>query len=262
MLNLRCQILGLFSGGSKASGIDNLNTSPAQSAKDSLPIRERVFQESMGQLGIEDTDTWKAINNLVHCLSIAQMWAACGDIIKHALPAGIKAQVRAEGRFTETLLDFTGCVEEYLDWIEDVQGRDSEPAIEIGLLFPALCRHNFMLAIARQGRVDEAFASREAYREEILGQEKVIGALEARLEDDAGTRLLYSQTPTLADSSKLAKDGKWWLANKEKLQKAELLYGVIDIPPQAASQQHKGKHRDGTELLTNSLKKMIFRQAK
>jgi hypothetical protein len=323
MLNLRCQILRAFRMKSNISSSSNLGPSPAESVvwrthKDLLHIHELVFEKSLEQLGIEDVDTWKAVNNLVSCLSECYLWAACGHILMQVLSAGIEGNVRAEGKFAVTLQGVTDIAKTYLDFLEASQGSDSKSATEFRLLLqnwitsirlseiprpeayavtlnnfgvhhqmrgqyeqaekahldsidsclrqngkvPAIYRYNLMLAIARQGRLDEAFAFREAHRAEILGQEGAFGALEHRLEEDARVRQIYDQARALAGSGKLDKDGEWWQANEKELQRAEFRYGMIGILPQAVSQKSKDKPLGGKDSLSNTFKRMRLRRTK
>ncbi|RDW56410.1 hypothetical protein BP6252_14164 [Coleophoma cylindrospora] len=317
MLNLRSRILRRTPKESQISSTGILGPSHAHGAfwnnnEDVISIHERVFKESVEQLGFEDIDTWKAINNLVYCLSMTFRRPAEGRILMQVLPAGIEARVRAEGKFTTTIQSTTDAAENYLDLLEDTQGRDSKAATEFRLLLhswnastglskiseskrnhnsfnnvgvnhqvrgrfeqaekchlasiecfpkqsdevPALYRYNLMLAIARQGRVDEALVLREGHRAEILVQEQIFGALEHRLAEDARIRDLYEHALVLADSGKLEKEGEWWLANEIELRRAEYRYGLIDILPQPE------KPPGMKESLTNTLKRMRLGQIK
>jgi len=320
MLNLRCQILRKSPKPDTMSSIGILDASRTQSTlwpiyKDVVNIHERVFEESLEQLGLEDIDTWKAINNLANCLSEMCLWPACGRILMQVLPAGIEAKVKAEGKFSVTLQNVTECVERYADFLEGTEGKDSQAASGFRLLLqgwitstglstvpesgrnhttlnnlgvshqargryeqaeeahlasiesclkhnntvPALYRYNLMLAIARQGRIDDAFAVREAYRAEIMEEEGAFGVLEHRLAEDARIRQLYDHARTLADSSKLDKEGEWWLANESELRRAEFRYGIIEIMPQAASHKSNDRSWGGKEALASTFKRLRLR---
>jgi tetratricopeptide (TPR) repeat protein len=88
--------------------------------------------------------------------------------------------------------------------------------------------YNLMLAVGRQGRIEEALALRDEHKIEIETAELAFGTLEARLERDKFDLELYKQARGLIAAGLLPKDGEWWRANQNALSRAERRYGFLD----------------------------------
>jgi len=136
MLNLRCMIVRDYA----PPRVDHnraVQQEPGgtQSRGEQLQIYRLVFKESLEQLGIEDVDTWKAVNNLINCLSSYLMLAECGPVLWQVLPGGIAAKIRAEGKFEITLKNMTDTARGYLEYLEGSQNQDAKAAEDFRKLF-------------------------------------------------------------------------------------------------------------------------------
>ena len=312
MLALRCDIRERAAKGSEIREVRKTNASPVEFVNqgadgDILHVRKLVFEESLEHFGIDDIDTWAATGTLLHYLLDRFLWESCGPILMTVLPAGIAANVRAEGPFFIYIDAVIHQAKTYLGFLRISQGRNSQSVTEIcrvlqpwieliqlsegahqdatvfhnrGLHYqstgefeqaekahiesiqlcvkqnegvPTMYRYYLMLAIARQGRLDDAFALREAHRAEILEQEGELGTLEEYLEDDVQGRQFYDEACTLAASGRLVRGGEWWKANETALISTQLRYGIIDIPPPAATEIGP---RMGKGSIVNAFKKL------
>jgi hypothetical protein len=74
-----------------------------------------VYKESMKQFGIQDSDTWRAANNLTGYLEGVCQWAECGSVLRQVFATGIEFKVRAEGKFTATLKELRVRAERYVE---------------------------------------------------------------------------------------------------------------------------------------------------
>jgi hypothetical protein len=109
--------------------------------------------------------------------------------------------------------------------------RSIELCVQAGIPVPGLYLYNLMLAIARQGRLDEAEMFRQEYVAEIAPEEAMYGALPQRMERSAQDQRIYEQAQILLRQGKITKDGEWWRARELQLNRAENIYGVIDVQP-------------------------------
>lgn len=117
------------------------------------------------------------------------------------------------------------------DEAEQQHGRSIELCEEAEIPVPGLYLYNLMLAIARQGRLDEAESFRQEHIAEIAPEEAMYGALQQRMERSAQDRRIYDQAQVLLRQGIITRDGEWWRARELQLNRAENIYGVIDVQP-------------------------------
>lgn len=285
LLNLKASIIRR-SGFRRAAhnGFVCMDPLPLADEEARLHIHELVFTESVKQLGIEDIDSWKAINNLTGFLAEAVQYSKMGPILQQVLPAGIAAKITIEGKFETPIKEITAKANLYLDFLVSSRGQNESvtedfrklltewiscsgssdmPGLrrEHGILnnqavdlqhkgrfeeaeaahrraidlwlaqekgqIPDVYYYNLMLAIGRQGRVEDACALRETHRAELEAAEAALGTLEERLEEDKGVHNLYLQAQTMLDAGDASRDGEWWQVNARALLKAEQCYGIL-----------------------------------
>src|SRR5690606_3519869 len=84
----------------------------------------------------------------------------------------------------------------------------------------SLARSNLMLAIGRDGKLEEALGYRTEYCEEISTQEAIYGTLEKRLEEMRQENELYEMAKERLLKGEGEKGDEWWLQHAKALQKA------------------------------------------
>jgi len=128
MLNLRCMILRRTTGGGEIAmygGFVSSDSSLIPLANEELHSTYiLVYKESMKQFGIEDSDTWRAANNLTGYLEGVFQWAECGSVLQQVFATGIEFKVRAEGKFTVTLQELRFRAERYVESFGDTIGAE------------------------------------------------------------------------------------------------------------------------------------------
>ena len=94
--------------------------------------------------------------------------------------------------------------------------------------------YNLMLAVARQGRVDEAKMVRSAHQAEVQRAESIHGELEKRLACDAEERAVYDEAQRRLDSGQVSREGmktdEWFATHQKTLRKTQLKYGKLQTP--------------------------------
>lgn len=301
MLNLKCLILRSTAQKGVAYKGFVQDSQENRALEEQRQIYEMVFKESLEQLGIEDIDTWKAINNYLGHLRSVFMWVELGPALWEVLSSGIEFKVKAEGKFACTLSNVRATAESYLGYIETSKGNDAESVEKFRTLLqdwitssgcsdticlesfglethlsnrgvelqnmglfeeaerlhlksiemclganqevPEVFRYNLMLAIARQGRIEEAKAYSEQYRADLEGPQAVFGTLEQRMERDRTDREIYDQAQDFLDTGQLISD-EWKQENERVLGRAVYRYGKLEPRPLAVvlgQKKHRGK---------------------
>lgn len=108
--------------------------------------------------------------------------------------------------------------------------------------------YNVMLAIARQGRLEEARSYRKQNLDFISKAEDIHGTLEARMEKDQSDKAIYEEAASKIKRGELYNSGSWWSKNMEALRRAELRYSKLEQLPQSAA----GSDRDETKTQKQS----------
>lgn len=94
--------------------------------------------------------------------------------------------------------------------------------------------YNLMLAVARQGRVDEAKMVRSAHLSEVQRAEAMHGDLERRMVGDGEERAVYEEAQRRLDSGKISREGmktdEWFVRHRKTLKKTQLIYGKLQLP--------------------------------
>jgi tetratricopeptide (TPR) repeat protein len=88
--------------------------------------------------------------------------------------------------------------------------------------------YNLMLAVARQGRLEEACKYRIQHMDIISKEERTFGTLESRLEKDRKDKATYDEAAARLLREGSHNDGPWWEESKEALHRAELRYGKLE----------------------------------
>lgn len=133
MLNLRCQILRTVDPAKRNDAMrlvpPPMNIS-VELREELRAIHMMVLTESVEQLGFEDVDTWKAINNMCGFLSFHSLQSESPPILKYVLKAGIEADVKAEGHFRATLINLTSTAKEIVELLELSSFEQSQDPVE------------------------------------------------------------------------------------------------------------------------------------
>jgi tetratricopeptide (TPR) repeat protein len=114
---------------------------------------------------------------------------------------------------------------------------------QAGELIPGVYLYNLMLAIARQGRLDEAREFREKHLAELAAEEARYGALQQRMERSARNRQIYEEAQSLLQKGEITREGAWWAARKWQLTWAENLYGEIIAQPAVTAENSRTRTR-------------------
>jgi tetratricopeptide (TPR) repeat protein len=89
--------------------------------------------------------------------------------------------------------------------------------------------YNIMLAMARQGRVAQAFAFRKKQNTEITRAEGIHGPLEQRLECDRNDHEVYKQADYGLRTGTIQRGDTWWTCHQDILNRTERRYGHLDV---------------------------------
>jgi tetratricopeptide (TPR) repeat protein len=89
--------------------------------------------------------------------------------------------------------------------------------------------YNVMLAMARQGRVAQAFAFRKKQNTEITRAEGIHGPLEQRLERDRNDQDVYKQADDGLLTGTIQRGDTWWTCHQDILNRTERRYGHLDV---------------------------------
>jgi hypothetical protein len=137
----------------------------------------------------------------------------------------------------------------YLQWKGEFVEAEREHLYSIELCeqagkpVPGLYLYNLMLAIARQGRSDEAREFREKHLAKLAAEEAIYGTLQQRVEQSAQDRQVYEEAQVLLQKGKITREGEWWVARKWQLIRAENLYGEIKAQPAVAVESSRTRMR-------------------
>lgn len=135
MLNLKCMIIrSTATYGDQNQQLDIQNSTDTHAIDEQHKIHTLVMMTSIEHLGLEDIDTWKAINNLIGFLSSTYRWIDCGTVLREVLPVGIKAKVKVDGKFAITLSDLTKKALNYLSHLESTSSSNSADVEEFSKL--------------------------------------------------------------------------------------------------------------------------------
>ena len=88
--------------------------------------------------------------------------------------------------------------------------------------------YNIMLALARQGRVAQAFAFREQHKTEIECVERIHGTCEERLERDRNDHEVYKQAENGLQTGNIRRGDTWWRFHQDVLNRTECRYGHLN----------------------------------
>ncbi|KAH7142064.1 hypothetical protein EDB81DRAFT_653957 [Dactylonectria macrodidyma] len=142
---------------------------------------------------------------------------------------------------------------EALDSLKQLSGENS-PTNDIRGLFE-VAHYNIMLALARQGRVAEALAYRDAHRNDIAIAEDQYDALEVRLERDAEDKETYDQAVLRIAAGEPTSTGQWWQDHAVALGRAQKRYGLL-IKPSGTANLARPQLLEATENITTLPKKL------
>jgi hypothetical protein len=143
--------------------------------------------------------------------------------------------LNGQGVYSQSKGEFVEAERQHLRSIELCE-QAGEPVPEIYL-------YNLMLAIARQGRLDEAREFRETHLAKLAAEEATYGTLQQRMERSARDRQVYEEALVLLQTGKITREGEWWAARKWQLTRAENLYGAIKAQPIVATENSRTKTR-------------------
>jgi tetratricopeptide (TPR) repeat protein len=87
--------------------------------------------------------------------------------------------------------------------------------------------YNIMLAMARQGRMEDALSYRSQHLDEVSRAEAIYGVLEARMDQDEKSKSLYDEAVLRIRQGESRGTGSWWEENDEAVSRAEVRYGKI-----------------------------------
>ncbi|KAK6524005.1 hypothetical protein TWF694_005673 [Orbilia ellipsospora] len=94
-------------------------------------------------------------------------------------------------------------------------------------LYPSICWYSLMLAIAYQGRLEEAMEYRNSNLENIVRAEGMYGSLEYRMQEDQDDRQIYESAIQFIKERKLEKGDAWWEAHEAALIRTQMRYGPL-----------------------------------
>lgn len=180
-----------------------------------------------------------------------------GKMMEEFLPGGkmftrdfvstnaVGVRLQAVGRPVEAETYHRRALEGLLDWC----GLPNRPAL-IGLQTEeeingtaGIFHYNIMLAVARQGRLDEAEKYRTEYEDLIELAEAKYGTLAVRMERDRRDRQIYDETRLkMGECGDQLRDSEWWEQHKKELARAEKRYGILTVRTEA---QPRPDLRDG-----------------
>jgi tetratricopeptide (TPR) repeat protein len=108
--------------------------------------------------------------------------------------------------------------------IHELQGRQDHELNE-------LSHYNLMLAIARAGRVDEAFEFRKGHQTLIAPMEDRYGTLEQRIEERQRDLRVYEEAKERIAQGSLRQSDQWWAENASVVGRVGTLLGHKVSPP-------------------------------
>jgi hypothetical protein len=97
-----------------------------------------------------------------------------------------------------------------------------------------------MLAVARQGRLEEAQQYREENKEHVCKAEAKLGVLEEVLQTDRLEKVIYDEGRRRMKDGDASRQEPWWEENEMVLKRTELRYGSLSLPttdPQASDEE-------------------------
>ncbi|KAK5716359.1 hypothetical protein LTR17_016402 [Elasticomyces elasticus] len=147
------------------------------------------------------------------------------DIPPHQMTSALNVlavEMQRQGEFTEAESNHRKALQ--MTSIEDFLPHTDGPRTEL----TDVIYYNIMLAIARQGRVAQAFAFREEHRTEVARAEQIHGALETRLEQDRTDFGTYKEAEIGLTRGSVVRGDAWWKSRGKTLVRAEMRYGRLE----------------------------------
>ncbi|KAK3305294.1 uncharacterized protein B0T15DRAFT_484941 [Chaetomium strumarium] len=230
-----------------------------------IALYERVLHETLSVVGIDDKETWIALNNRLGSLSQAlrmnEIHQTATMYLNHHLAREGPVKGARAAEFAELLdrwsyvsgiedviksgsinrlshlnslnsygvyLQYHGRYEEavtvHRKVIRQLEGRDD------GLGRLSHC--NFMLALAKAGREDEALAFRREHKELIMPMEAVYGTLEQRQEERKKEMRVYEEAKSRIERKSLCQQDQWWLDNATTVRRVGLRldHDLVPLP--------------------------------
>lgn len=111
--------------------------------------------------------------------------------------------------------------------------------------------YDLMLAIARQGRIDDARRYRDDHLALIFPEESKIGDFDERLQRDRETKETYDKAKSIIAGRDRKVSEKWWRENRKVLNRAQLRYGLL---VSATAEEDPGPYQNTSEAAVTKQK--------